>query len=132
VGVLPSNFNGLWSGRIPVWFPVSIGPLLVPGSPPPVHEFSRANSLLFGRLREGVSLAAGEAELTSLTRDLNRRQPGYFRNDARVQSRPLQESKTVGVTRSPAIAIFVVMVLLVLFSACANLGNMLLARGLAR
>jgi predicted permease len=132
VGVLPSNFNGLWSGRIPVWFPVSIGPLLVPGSPPPVHEFSRASSLLFGMLREGVSPAAGEAELTSLTRELNRRQPGYFRSDARVQSRPLQESRSAGATRSPAIAIFIVMVLLVLLSACANLGNMLLARGLAR
>jgi predicted permease len=132
VGVLPSNFNGLWSGRQTVWFPVSIGSLLVPGSPPPMHDFARASSLLFGRLRAGVSPAAGEAELTSLTRELIQRQPGYSRGDARIQSRPLQESKTVGVRRSPAIAIFIGMVLLVLLSACANLGNMLLARGLAR
>ena len=34
--------------------------------------------------------------------------------------------------RRPPVAIFIFMVLLVLFSACANLGNMLLARGLGR
>ena len=32
----------------------------------------------------------------------------------------------------PAVAVFFVMILLVLLSACANLGNMLLARGLVR
>jgi predicted permease len=111
VGVLPSTFNGLWSARMAVWLPESFS--------------SRSSALLFGKLRPGVSPASGEAELTSLTRD-------YFRGDSRIQSRPLQESKTVGVKRSPAIAIFILMVLLVLLSACANLGNMLLARGLAR
>ncbi|MCU1258883.1 MAG: hypothetical protein JWO80_1768, partial [Bryobacterales bacterium] len=132
VGVVPYSFEGLMARRIAVWFPVAIRPQLMPGSPPIQQDVSHASEPLFGKLKMGVSLAAGEAELTSLTRELNRRQPHSFRDDERIQGRLVQESMIRGVERSPAIAIFIVMVLLVLLSACANLGNMLLARGLAR
>ena len=47
-----------------------------------LENFSRASERLFGKLKHGVSQAAGEAELTSLIRELIRRQPRSFRDDA--------------------------------------------------
>jgi hypothetical protein len=117
---------------VQVWFPVAIRPVLVSGSVPIQQDFSRATDLLFGKLKAGISRAAGDAELTSLTRELIRTQPRYFREHERIQAQPVQEAMIRGAERSPPVAIFIVMVLLILLSACANLGNMLLARGLAR
>ena len=53
----------------------------------------------------------------------------HFGSDERVEARQVQESILMTVRHQPGIAIFVAMILLVLLSACANLGNMLLARG---
>jgi predicted permease len=133
VGVLPYSFaQGLYGRRTEVWLPVSMRPFLMPGIPPLQQDFSRASEALFGKLKPGVAQAAAEEELTSLTRELARRQPRYFRDDERLEGHLLQQSMAQAYRRSPAVAAFIVMVLLVLLSACANLGNMLLARGLVR
>ncbi len=131
VGVLSDNFEGLWPRRTALWFPAAIRSSLIAGGAPLGQDFSRPSEILFGKLKPGVALAAGEAELTSLTRELIRRQPRAFRDDDRIQGHLLQESMT-RILRSPAVFVFILMVLLVLLSASANLGNMLLARGLAR
>jgi len=132
VGVLPYSFDGISPRLTAVWLPVASRPLLIAGRPPIQQDFSRATDALFGKLRAGVAQAAGEAELTSLTRELIRRQPRYFRDDERIQGELVEESTARRAEQAPAVAIFIVMVLLILLSACANLGNMLLARGLAR
>jgi predicted permease len=133
VGVLPYGFaRGLFGRRAEVWLPVSMRPLLMAGTPQLQQDFSRASEALFGKLKAGISQKAGEEELTSLTRQLARQQPRYFRDDERLEGHLVQESVLQSVRRQPGIAIFFVMILLVLLSACANLGNMLLARGLAR
>ncbi len=132
VGVLPYTFDGLASRRIAVWLPAAARPLLLAGSHPIQSDFSRATNTLFGKLKTGISRAAGEAELTSLTRALIRSQPHSFQDGERIQSEAAQETMIYRVARSPAMAIFITMILLILLSACANLGNMLLARGLVR
>jgi predicted permease len=132
IGVTPYDFDGLSPRMTAVYLPVSLRPALIAGSPPLAQDFARASEALFGKLKPGVAVGAGEAELTSLTHELIHRNPRSFREDERIEARPLQDSFLHVLTRSPAFASFVVMVLLVLFSACANLGNMLLARGLAR
>lgn len=78
VGVLPYGFEGLMARGTVAWLPDSIRPLLLPGSAPAQQDFSRPSTALFGKLRSGVPQAAGEAELTSLTRELARRQPHSF------------------------------------------------------
>ena len=132
VGVLPYTFDGLWGRRTALWLPAAIRPSIVAGGVPLSQDFSRPSELLFGRLKPGVPRTAGEAELTSITRQLMRIQPRAFREDDRIQGEPVQATLTRGLTRSPAAFVFIAMVLLVLVSASANLGNMLLARGLAR
>jgi hypothetical protein len=68
----------------------------------------------------------------SNTRELAREQPRYFLDDERLQGQFVQQPILQAVRNQPTIAVFFVIVLLVLLSACANLGNMLLARGLVR
>jgi putative ABC transport system permease protein len=131
-GVLPASFEGLMARGAVVWFPDSMRSLLLPGTAPLQQDFLRASQALYGKVRAGVSQTAAEAELTSLTRELARRQPHSFKEDERVQGHLLQESMLRSIQRFPAIGIFILMSLLVLLSACANLANMLLARGLAR
>jgi len=135
-GVLPYSFDGISSRRTAIWLPLSVRPLIIPGSLAVARDFSHASQELFGKLKPGVARAAAEAELTSLTRELLRRQPATqalgFGGDDRIQTQLVQESMAYTAARSPAVAILIVMILLVLVSACANLGNMLLARGFAR
>ena len=133
VGVLPYNYpRGLFGTRSEVWLPISARSLLMPNSPPLENDFTHPDEALFGKLKPGISLAAGEGEMTSLTHEVARQQPLAFSSDERMEGSLVQQPVSQSVRRNPAIAIFLVMILLVLVSACANLGNMLLARGLAR
>jgi predicted permease len=129
VGIAPFDFEGLHGARTDVWLPATLSPQLVSGSAPPEQDFSQPRDTLLGKLKAGVSQAAGDAELTALTRELAR-QRRAFGDDERVQSAFVEATIFYGFL--PMVAIFLIMVLLVLLSACANLGNMLLARGLAR
>jgi predicted permease len=132
VGVAPYTFDGLSPRRTAVWFPVAKRPLLMKGSLPVQQDFSRSSETLYGKLKPGVSQAAAEAELTALTRELTARHPGSFSAGERIRGRLVLDTMVGSFRRNPAIFVFIAMVLLVLLSACANLGNMLLARGLAR
>jgi predicted permease len=131
-GILPADFTGLSARNTAVWVPISARPNLISGSPSPGEDFSLPNFFLFGKLKPGVSLPAGAAELTALTRELSQRQPRFFNADDRMEGVHIQDTLSRSITRSPAIGVFIVMIFLVLISACANLGNMLVARGLSR
>jgi predicted permease len=136
VGIAPYDFDGIEGRRTDVWLPVTLSPQLVGGGTPPEQDFLQPRDVLLGKLKPGISQVAGEADLTALTRELAREQRAFdpeqrvSDNDERVHSEFVQTSMFY--RASPVVAIFLVMILLVLLSACANLGNMLLARGLAR
>ncbi|HEY6344225.1 MAG TPA: ABC transporter permease [Bryobacteraceae bacterium] len=129
VGIAPYDFDGMEGRRTDMWLPATLSPQLVSGSAPAQQDFSQPRDALLGKLKPGVSQAAGDADLTVLTRELAR-QRRAFDDDERVQSAFVEA--TMFYRFLPMVAIFLIMVLLVLLSACANLGNMLLARGLAR
>ncbi len=131
VGVAPYDFDGLQPHTTSVWLPVSQRPLLIAGAPP-LSDFSRANDDLFARAKPGISLASVEAELTSLTRQLAHREPLQFKAGERIIGERLPGSGVAPKRLKAPIFLLFALVLLVLLSACANLGNMLLARGLAR
>ncbi|MGH9667714.1 MAG: ABC transporter permease, partial [Bryobacteraceae bacterium] len=131
VGVLPYDFDGLFHRRTVVWLPMALQAALIPGTPG-TEDFSRADVNLYGRPKPGVSLAAAEAQLTSLTKELAREHPRQFRTGERIQGSQLPGTGIDPSRIPPVVLLIVALVLLVLLSACANLGNMLLARGLAR
>ncbi|HVT61428.1 MAG TPA: ABC transporter permease [Thermoanaerobaculia bacterium] len=127
VGVLPPAF------RFPT--PESIGgsntpELLVPiDFDPNVNSRSGRWLEAVGRLRPGAAAAAASAELGAIAARLERLYPGDdFHKSARAT--PLA-GELVGGTR-PALLLLAGAVGLVLLIACANLANLLLARGAAR
>ena len=104
-----------------VWNPIGFGAR---------HRESRGRAYgVVGRLREGVSLAAAQAEMTTLARDLARERPEVDTGwGARVV--PLRE-QLVGGFRAGLWALFGAVGALLLI-ACANLANLWLVRAAAR
>jgi predicted permease len=121
IGVMPSGFRfaPFWATRAALWAPLALAE----------RATSRAgNSLrVFARLKPGVSLAAAQAELATITGRLEKEFPGTNRN---VVVTPLKE-RVVGDVRRPLLVLLVA-VGFVLTIACANVAHMLLARGAAR
>ncbi len=135
VGVAPPGFYGNFRGlRCDFWVPLDLYPRLVPallmqGKP----EEHRNYRWLFtdARLKPGVSRAEAQASLNVVSERLDRAYPrqGQKRNLRLVAEGTLAEAaKEV----NALLAILMVVVGLVLLIACANVANLLLARGAAR
>jgi predicted permease len=130
VGVLPFDFDGLSPHNTAVWLPETTRPYLIPGSPP-VEDFGASDAELFGKPKAGVSTNAVQAQLRVVTNELRAQQPKHVMEGESIRLDPLQAMPSLGQVPAPAI-LFLVLTLLVLLSACANLGNVLLARGVVR
>jgi predicted permease len=126
VGVTPYDFDGLWARATAVWLPAGQSAVLLPGS-----GAARPDQQLFIRPTEGSSITAVAAEITGLTREIALRRPELFGSGERILEDRLPGT---GLRKglNPAIYLLLSMVLLVLLSACANLANMLMARGMTR
>jgi predicted permease len=128
VGVAPPQFGGIgWQAE--VWMAPSQFGFLTSQT---LDAFSVRRTNLFGRLKPGVSIDAAQAQFRSLTAELRRQQPESLDADEWLQVKPAEDRSLVSSRAGLLLSTCITLVLLVLFSACANLGNMLLARGLAR
>ena len=115
IGVTSPEFGGLDESVADFWVPITM------------HAALRTDELaveVIGRLREGVTKAQAEAALTSLA--------SHVQTDMRAS---LTSRATVVPYNAMMIFVFAPVVValgLVLATCCANVGNMLLARGVAR
>jgi predicted permease len=123
IGVMPPAF-GLGT-REEVWLPLDLSAALA--------DANRARKLHFlygiGRLQPGVSLEAARADLASVARTLESRYP-----DANTGHLVTVLPTRTALAGNAARATFILAgaAALVLLVACANLGNMLLARAVTR
>ncbi len=122
VGVLPAGTDIPRLSTVRVWVPLPFDPR--------AEENRRWRGFeVFGRLAPGATVGTAEAELTAIQRRLGERYPrtnlGW---GARVE--PLLDN-VVGDVR-PTLLVFLGAVALLLLVACANVANLLVARGAAR
>ena len=131
IGVLPRAFASL-GGQMPeLWLPMAQQPYFIAGSK--VLNDSNAPSVrMWARLAPGATKTTAEQELLALTNELRRMHPKeiwdqeYIRIDAGGHLQ-VMEPEMYQIAGMAA-----VLTLLILAVACANLGGLLLARGVTR
>ena len=122
IGVLPEGFH---------FPPNSPTDVVMPMSLPQTPQAQRRNGWTpaLGRLKPGQSIGAVLAELDALSREFEVQYPDQNRG-IRYYAEPLRDS-LVGDTKRPLLLLLGA-VGFVLLIACVNVGNLLLARSLAR
>ncbi|HKV37727.1 MAG TPA: ABC transporter permease [Blastocatellia bacterium] len=131
IGIAPRGFGGAVSGfALDVWVPMMMEPVLQGNS----SLDQRGNRWLsvMGRLRPGTTQDKAQANLETIAGDLANQYPQS--NDhigVRVFSL-LNDPQSAQAVLTPAISVLMAIVGLVLLIACANVANLLLARGAAR
>ena len=126
VGVMPASFQyPIQSQPLDAWLPFASEPLM--------GQFAEQRGAHFvdviGRLAPGVSIERANAELAAITSELAKTYPGSNTNRT-AAARPLHEA-LVRDYRT-ALVVLLTAVMAVLLIACANVANLLLARGTTR
>ena len=125
VGVMPRSANT----RDDVWMPLVRQPYVVEGSTL-LTDWNSALDL-YGRLRPGVSPQASQQETLALAASLRERRPDRVWKGEYLEARPILEFDTNS-EEFKIVLTSAALVLLLLVAACANLGTLVLARGVTR
>lgn len=137
VGVAPNGFKGtfMFSNAEEIWVPVSMYPQMLAGFFKDSFNTRRfLATVVYGRLKDGVSITNAEASLKTMAAGL---ESAYPRDNAgrSVALTPLAEA-AVGVNQRGQITlaggVMMGIVGLVLLIACVNLANLLLAQAASR
>jgi predicted permease len=140
IGVTPAGFMGETSGQVPdMWLPIRLQPQVLPGRDR-LHDLPSAKSMwlhVFGRLKPGVTPAAAEAEANTIFKT---GLSAFYGASGEMQERDerlkLQSGARGASALRPAMADSLTALLggvgVLLLIACANIANLLLARGESR
>jgi predicted permease len=133
VGVGPREFLGISQGREDAWFPFAVFPQMHLNSWARswVKDADRSAFLLAGRLAPGVTKRQAHSELETLSRQFH----AQFALDP-VQivftDTTMMAANPGGNGAMPVFALMLAGVTLIVLLACANVGNLLIARAAAR
>jgi predicted permease len=144
IGVAPRGFIGETSGQQPdLWLPVRMQPTVIPGRDW-LHDTPPAKAMwlhVFGRLKTGVTPAQAEAQSNAIFKAgletfygpaaSGERRREFLDQRLRIQSGARGASETRHDFSTSLTALLAAVGVLFLI-ACANLANLLLARGAAR
>jgi len=122
IGVAPAGFQFL-SKEVSLWVPAAFSP----------QELANRGShylTVVARMKPGVTLREARADVAAITQRINRDQPTWHGFELGSVVISLRE-QLAGDVR-PALIVLLVAVGFVLLIACANIANLLLARGASR
>jgi len=130
VGVMPERFLFPANDKDPqVWIPAE----LTPAHLKPVTDFTAPVYQAIGRLPKGASPSTVDAELSGIESRLVPWYPADIqigRKSSRVDAAPYRE--TLVKESRPALLALIAVVAIMWLIACANIANLMLARGMAR
>lgn len=131
IGVAAERFNGIEEQRTDVWLPFAAVQLVQPTSPSLFDDPTHCCSSLSARLRPGVSHSEAAAEWNALfgayMRELGLEPAEIVLTGTAMLDHPQRRQQI-----APVVAVALVVFGAVLLLACANVTNLLLARGAAR
>jgi predicted permease len=131
LGVTSSTFAS-FGGQYPdLWLPMAQQPYFVEGSKV-LADTSTGNVEMWGRLAPGVTANAAEQELLALTNELRKQYPNDIWDHEFIKSDPAGHIQVIQPEMYRVMAMVGTLTLLILAVACANLGGLLLARGVKR
>jgi putative ABC transport system permease protein len=129
VGVAPPEFQFPMQGEpVDFWRTMAINFVTAPGEPSMVDERGAHYLDVITRLNPGVSRAQAQAEMSTIVSRLNNQYAGNAPRGVEV----LREIDRVAAPARPALLILLAAVGCVLLIACANVANLMLARGASR
>ncbi len=133
IGVTREEFTGTTVDvRVPdFWAPLSMQAQLVPGQNW-LNRPEQADFQIFGRLKPEVTAQRAQAQVDSLIRQFDEGFTAEERTTAVTLARTTYFPNTDDIRFRALVAGLMMIVGLVLLVACANAGNMLLARGVTR
>jgi predicted permease len=128
VGVAPQLFAGTILSDVPdVWYPLSAGPAIIHQADDWRADRSNHAFSMIGRMKPGVTRQQALAEMQGLSRQLAAAYPETNKDQlAAVTETSMLPPDTVSSAKLLG-ALILAVVALVLFAACANVANLLLA-----
>ena len=131
VGITPYTFASLGAQYPDVWLPLTQQPYFVEGSKV-LADTSAASVEMWARLAPGGTAQMAEQELLALTNELRKQQPKDVWDHEFIKTDPAGHIQVLKPEMYLVFTMVGALTLLILAVACANLGGLLLARGVAR
>jgi predicted permease len=131
IGVAPEGFSSLNDERADLWLPVTQQPYFVDGSTV-LTNIKDGSVSMWARLAPGVTAKMAEKELLALTNERRKQFPKDIWDKEYIRSDPAGHMQVIQPEAYQAAAMVGALTLLILAVSCANLGGLMIARGVAR
>jgi putative ABC transport system permease protein len=131
IGITPEVFASLGAQYPDVWLPITQQPYFVEGSKT-LTDTSNGSVEMWGRLAPGVTAKVAEQEMLELTNELRKLHPKDIWDQEFIRSDPGGHLQVLKPEMYLVMAMVGTLALLILAVACANLGGLLVARGVTR
>lgn len=132
IGVTSKSFANLGTGSPDVWLPLMQHTYFVDGSKPLNDPKFDGMIVVTARLAPGATIPQASQELLTLTNQLRKIYPTVIWDHEYIRVSPGAHFLEFDNRAYPILALVGLLVLLILAVACANLGGLLMARGVSR